>query len=77
MPIDYQGLAMRIAARIHDAILEGRLTVDERLPTEDELAARFSVPRPTIREALKRPAATVALRGTAAPAGCRRSACRP
>ncbi|MBS0393278.1 MAG: FadR family transcriptional regulator [Proteobacteria bacterium] len=62
MAIDYQGLvtqglASQIAAKIRDAILEGRLRVDERLPTEDELAARFSVSRPTIREALKRLAA--------------------
>ena len=62
MTIDYQGLvtqglAIQIAAKIREAILEGRLKVDERLPTEEELAARFSVSRPTIREALKRLAA--------------------
>ncbi len=62
MTIDYQGLvtyglAKQISEKIHEAILEGRLQVHERLPTEEELAARFNVSRPTIREALKRLAA--------------------
>jgi GntR family transcriptional repressor for pyruvate dehydrogenase complex len=51
------GLAKQIAEKIRVAIIEGRLKVDERLPTEAELAVRFSVSRPTIREALKRLAA--------------------
>jgi DNA-binding FadR family transcriptional regulator len=59
MPIDYQplesqSLAKQIADNIRDAILEGRLRADDRLPTEMELAERFGVSRPTIREALKR-----------------------
>ena len=54
MAIDYQGivahgLAVQIAGKIREAILEGRLRVDERLPTEEELAGRFGVSRPTIR----------------------------
>jgi DNA-binding FadR family transcriptional regulator len=74
MSIDYQGLvtqglAIQIAAKIRDAILERRLKVDERLPTEDELAARFSVSRPTIREALKRLAAQHLIRSRRGPAG--------
>ncbi len=72
--IDYQGLvtqglAIQIAAKIRDAILEGRLKVDERLPTEEELATRFSVSRPTIREALKRLAAQNLIRSRRGPAG--------
>jgi DNA-binding transcriptional MocR family regulator len=57
MAIDYQGLvtqglASQIADQIRAAIPAGRLKVDERLPTEAELAARWGVSRPTIREAL-------------------------
>lgn len=74
MAIDYQGLvtqglARQIAEKLRDAILEGRLQVDERLPTEEELAARFSVSRPTIREALKRLAAQNLIRSRRGPAG--------
>jgi GntR family transcriptional regulator, transcriptional repressor for pyruvate dehydrogenase complex len=74
MSIDYQGLvtqglAMQIAAKIREAIVEGRLKVDERLPTEQELAARFSVSRPTIREALKRLAAQNLIRSRRGPTG--------
>lgn len=74
MAIDYQGLvtqglAIQIAEKIRQAILEGRLKVDERLPTEDELASRFSVSRPTIREALKRLAAQNLIRSRRGPTG--------
>jgi DNA-binding FadR family transcriptional regulator len=74
MTIDYlglvtQGLAIQIATKIREAILDGRLKVDERLPTEEELASRFSVSRPTIREALKRLAAQNLIRSRRGPAG--------
>jgi GntR family transcriptional regulator, transcriptional repressor for pyruvate dehydrogenase complex len=74
MTIDYQGivvhgLAVQIAGKIREAILEGRLRVDERLPTEEELAGRFGVSRPTIREALKRLAAQNLIRSRRGPAG--------
>jgi DNA-binding FadR family transcriptional regulator len=74
MAIDYQGLvtqglARQIAEKLREAILEGRLHVNERLPTEDELAARFNVSRPTIREALKRLAAQNLIRSRRGPAG--------
>jgi DNA-binding FadR family transcriptional regulator len=74
MAIDYQGivthgLATQIATKIRDAILAGGLRVDERLPTEEELARRFSVSRPTIREALKRLAAQNLIRSRRGPAG--------
>lgn len=47
----------QIARRIREAILEGTIVADERLPTEDELARQFGVSRATLREALKRLAA--------------------
>ncbi|MGB3314296.1 MAG: GntR family transcriptional regulator [Albidovulum sp.] len=55
-------LPIRIAAAIRDAIVEGRLIVDERLPSEQELAEQFGVSRPTVREALKRLAAQSLIR---------------
>ncbi len=55
-------LPIRIAAAIRDAIVEGRLIVDERLPSEQELAEQFRVSRPTVREALKRLAAQSLIR---------------
>ena len=74
MNIDYRGLvtdglAKQIAEKIRDAILHGRLRVDERLPTEEELAARFEVSRATIREALKRLAAQNLIRSRRGPTG--------
>ncbi|MEH6624974.1 MAG: FadR/GntR family transcriptional regulator [Motiliproteus sp.] len=74
MPIDYKTLASKslsrqIADNIHSAIMEGRLKVDERLPTEDELAQSFSVSRPTIREALKLLAAQNLVRSRRGPTG--------
>ena len=55
-------LSAQIAKAIRDAIIEGRLIVDERLPSEAELADQFSVSRPTVREALKRLAAQSLIR---------------
>ncbi len=74
MAIDYQGLvtqglARQISEKLRDAILEGRLQVHERLPTEEELASRFNVSRPTIREALKRLAAQNLIRSRRGPTG--------
>ena len=39
--ISTEGVASQIANNLRDAIVEGRLKVDERLPTEEELAERF------------------------------------
>ena len=50
-------LSAQIAQSLRDAIMTGDLIVDERLPSEAELAERFGVSRPTVREALKRLAA--------------------
>ena len=47
-------LSAQIAKAIRDAIMSGDLLVDERLPSEAELAEQFEVSRPTVREALKR-----------------------
>ena len=64
-----QSLAKQIAENIRDAILKGRLKVDDRLPTESELAQQFEVSRPTIREALKRLAAQNLVRSRRGPTG--------
>lgn len=55
-------LSARIAGEIRQAIVDGRLIVDERLPSEAELSERFNVGRSTIREALKRLAAQSLIR---------------
>ena len=74
MPINYQnintdGVAKQIAANIREAIVNGALKVDQKLPTEEELAERFGVSRPTIREALKRLAAQNLIHTRRGPAG--------
>jgi GntR family transcriptional regulator, transcriptional repressor for pyruvate dehydrogenase complex len=46
-----ESLAKQIAENIGSAIIEGRLKVNERLPTEEELARQFGVSRPTVRGA--------------------------
>ncbi|UEM07168.1 FadR family transcriptional regulator (plasmid) [Skermanella rosea] len=61
--------ARQIAESIRSAILDGRLKVDERLPTEEELAQQFGVSRPTVREALKRLAAQHLIRSRRGPTG--------
>lgn len=50
-------LSAQIADAIKAQIVSGALIVDARLPSEAELADRFEVSRPTVREALKRLAA--------------------
>ncbi|MEJ6401936.1 FadR/GntR family transcriptional regulator [Yoonia sp. 2307UL14-13] len=55
-------LSAQIAKAIKDAIIAGDLPVDERLPSEAELADQFNVSRPTVREALKRLAAQSLIR---------------
>lgn len=68
-PLVTESLAKQISETIRHAIVVGELSVDERLPTEQELAARFSVSRPTIREALKRLAAQNLIRSRRGPTG--------
>ncbi|OIQ30195.1 MAG: GntR family transcriptional regulator [Alphaproteobacteria bacterium MedPE-SWcel] len=55
-------LSAQIASAIRDGIVAGLLIVDERLPSEAELAEQFQVSRPTVREALKRLAAQSLIR---------------
>ncbi len=55
-------LSAQIAKAIRDGIIAGTLPVDERLPSEAELADQFAVSRPTVREALKRLAAQSLIR---------------
>ena len=62
-------LSAQIAAAIRDAIVGGDLIVDERLPSEAELADQFNVSRPTVREALKRLAAQSLIRTQRGAAG--------
>nr|WP_281502709.1 FCD domain-containing protein [Aliiroseovarius sp. F47248L] len=54
---DNQDLSKQIAEAIRNAIVEGSLIVDQRLPSEAELCEKFDVGRSTVREALKRLAA--------------------
>lgn len=61
-PNSSKDLSAQIAQAIRDAIVEGALIVDQRLPSEAELADQFDVSRPTVREALKRLAAQSLIR---------------
>ncbi|WP_342075657.1 GntR family transcriptional regulator [Yoonia sp. SS1-5] len=61
-PASPADLSQQIAKAIRDAIISGALPVDERLPSESELAEQFNVSRPTVREALKRLAAQSLIR---------------
>lgn len=64
-----QSVAKQIAENIRASIIDGQLRLDDRLPTEADLAERFSVSRPTIREALKRLAAQHLIRSQRGPSG--------
>ena len=61
-PDNKANLSAQIAGAIRAEIVAGRLIVDERLPSEAELADHFGVSRPTVREALKRLAAQSLIR---------------
>ena len=63
------GLPRQVAELIREAIIHGRLATDERLPTEEELARRFGISRPTVREALKILAAQNLIRSRRGPTG--------
>ena len=63
------GIAKQVAENIRSAIMDGRLKIDERLPTEDELARSFGISRPTVREALKRLAAQNLIHSRRGPLG--------
>jgi DNA-binding FadR family transcriptional regulator len=68
-PVNQQSLSRQIADQLRQAILDGSFEADDRLPTEDELAQRFQVSRPTIREALKILAAQNLVRSKRGPTG--------
>lgn len=50
--IAHESVARQIADNIRAAIPDGRLKIDERLPTDEDLARKFVISRPTVREAL-------------------------
>lgn len=64
-----ESVGKQIAQNIREAIVSGKLKIDEKLPTEEDLAQRFEVSRPTIREALKTLAAQNLIRSRRGPAG--------
>ena len=68
-PVVTQSVADQISEQIRESITDGTLKVDDKLPTEEELARQFSVSRPTIREALKRLAAKSLIRSRRGPSG--------
>jgi len=51
--MDTRGKADRVLDRLGLAIVGGRYAAGDRLPTEDELARKFGVSRPSLREGLK------------------------
>lgn len=63
------GIARQVAENIRSAIMDGRLKVEERLPTEEDLAKSFGISRPTVREALKRLAAQNLIHSKRGPTG--------
>lgn len=68
-PVVTTSVASQIADAIQQAILDGALRTNDRLPNEEDLAAQFGVSRPTVREALKRLAARHLVRSRRGPAG--------
>ena len=51
--METRGKAGRVLDRLGQAIVGGRYAAGDRLPTEDELARKFGVSRPSLREGLK------------------------
>jgi len=62
-------ISKQIAEQLRIAILNGRFKIGDRLPTEEELAQRYEVSRPSVREALKRLAAQNLVRARRGPSG--------
>jgi DNA-binding FadR family transcriptional regulator len=62
-------ISKQIAEQLRSAIVDGHFKIGERLPTEDELAQRYGVSRPSVREALKRLAAQKLVRAKRGPTG--------
>lgn len=53
-PIERPRLSDTIYGYLLDEIMAGRFSTGDRLPTENQLAQRFAVSRPVVREALQR-----------------------
>src|SRR4029078_13247554 len=53
-PIERPRLSETIYGHLLDEIMAGLFSTGDRLPTENQLAQRFSVSRPVVREALQR-----------------------
>jgi GntR family transcriptional regulator, transcriptional repressor for pyruvate dehydrogenase complex len=68
-PVVTSSIAKQISEQIRAAIVSGQLQVGQRLPTEDDLAQKYGVSRPTIREALKRLAAQHLVNSRRGPSG--------
>ncbi|BCH34672.1 hypothetical protein MesoLjLc_66020 [Mesorhizobium sp. L-8-10] len=64
-----KSLAHQIATALQQEIVQGTLSVEERLPSETEIAKRFGVSQPTVREALKILAAKKLVRSKRGPNG--------
>lgn len=62
-------ISKQIAEQLRAAIIAGQFKIGQRLPTEDELAQRYGVSRPSVREALKRLAAQNLVRARRGPTG--------
>lgn len=53
-PIERPRLSDTVYGQLLDEIMQGLFAAGDRLPTENQLAQRFSVSRPVVREALQR-----------------------
>ncbi|MES2632161.1 MAG: FadR/GntR family transcriptional regulator [Pseudomonadota bacterium] len=53
-PIERPRLSDTVYGALLDEIMDGRFSAGDRLPTENQLAQRFAVSRPVVREALQR-----------------------
>ena len=67
--LETKSFSRQIADNLQTAIFNGDVRADERLPSEHELAEKFAVSRPTIREALKILAARNLTRSQRGPSG--------
>jgi len=54
VPVRQERFAERVYENLFHAIIEGKLAVGSRLPSENELATLFDVSRPIVRQALDR-----------------------
>lgn len=52
-PLTTETLSQQVARQLRELVVAGELAPGQRIPSERELAARFGVGRPAVREALK------------------------